>query len=91
MGLSSSEKAKLKAEAHGLNPVVQIGKNGVTDQAISNIVKALKDHELIKIKFVAHKEEKEPLIREITSRTRADLVGIIGNTATLYKHKDETS
>ena len=91
MSFSSSMKAKLKAEAHRLEPVIQVGKNGVTDRTISNINKVLKDHELIKIRFISHKEEKEALIGEITNKTGANLVDLIGNTAILFKTSEGLS
>jgi len=83
--LTSDQKRALKKKAHNLDPLVQIGKNGVTDGAIANIDKALSDHTLIKVKYINHKSEKRELTDAITSRTGSTLIDLIGNTATLYR------
>ena len=48
--LSSSERSFLRSQAHHLEPIVLIGKNGVTGGTINIIDKALDSRELIKIK-----------------------------------------
>ena len=82
---SSSRRRDLKALAHELDPLIQIGKQGVTDGVVKNIDAALRNHELIKIKFLEHKEEKEELTRRVAEQTRSEKVDIIGNTAILYR------
>ena len=49
--LSSSERKYLRSQAHHLEPVVLIGKNGIKDGTIESINKVLQTRELIKIKF----------------------------------------
>ena len=83
--LTSDQKRALKKKAHSLDPLVQVGKNGVTDGAIANIDKALTDHTLIKVKYINHKSEKRELTDAITSRTGSTLIDLIGNTVILYR------
>lgn len=83
--LTKREKKLLQKLAHKLKPLIQIGKNGVTPGTIANIDKALKDHELIKIKYLEHKAEKNTLTRQIIEETGSDLINKIGNTITLYR------
>ncbi len=83
--LSASERKKLKAQAHHLKPVIMIGKNGMTESFIKSVIKALYDHELIKIKFIDFKDEKKELAKEISEKTDSDIVGMIGNILILYK------
>jgi len=89
MTLNSKQKNNLKAQAHHLTPQIQIGKNGLTPQQITQIKKALDDHELIKIKFNAHKNQKETLSTEITEKTESDQIDLIGNTVIIYKRHPE--
>ena len=89
MTLNSKQKNNLKAQAHHLTPQIQIGKNGLTPQQITQIKKALYDHELIKIKFNAHKNQKETLSTEITEKTESDQIDLIGNTVIIYKRHPE--
>jgi RNA-binding protein len=83
--LTTREKKLLKKLSHDLKPLIRIGKNGVTPATIANIDNALKDHELIKIKYLEHKDQKKTLTRRITEETGSELINQIGNTATLYR------
>jgi RNA-binding protein len=87
--LSAPEKKKLKAEAHHLKPVVQIGHKGKTKTLIKAIDDALIAHELIKIQFLDFKEEKRELAQEIAEEIDSAIVGIIGNVLTLYRANPE--
>ncbi len=90
MVLKYSQKKKLKALAHDLRPVIQVGKKGLTDELISAADRALLDHELIKMKFVGFKEEKRDIIGAVSESTGSAVVGIIGHVAVLYRpHPDE--
>jgi RNA-binding protein len=89
MKLKGSEKKALRGLAHGLNPLVQVGKKGVTDELIASVGCALDDHELIKVRFLDFKEEKKTLSEQIAEKTGSELVGLIGNIAVLFRqHPD---
>ena len=85
MNLSNKQISKLKSLAQRLEPVVYVGKAGVTDELLAAVEQALGDHELIKVKFTAFKKEKEPLASEMAARTNSELVWIIGHVAVLYR------
>ncbi len=82
-------KSKLKSIAHRLKPLIIIGKNGVTESLIAALDKSLKDHELIKIKFIDFKDEKRGLIEMMAVRTRSEVVSLIGNTAVLFRQNED--
>ena len=87
--LSSAQRAYLKGLAHGVEPVVQVGRNGISENLASEVSRALFDHELIKVKFVYHKQAKGELSEELAEKTGAVLVGRVGNVAILYlEHPD---
>jgi RNA-binding protein len=88
--LTGWEKKHLRALAHHLKPVIQVGKLGVTDKVLSALDKALDDHELIKIKFMDFKDEKESLSEKIAESCKAIIAGLIGNILILYRqHPDK--
>ncbi len=87
--LSSKQKKYLKSQAHSLKPTVLIGKSGASEQSMLSISEALSHHELIKIKFIAFKEEKEALVDQILEATDAHFVSMLGHVLTLYcEHKE---
>lgn len=88
--LTGKQIRKLKSMAHHLDPVVYIGKQGITDSLIKATVQALADHELIKIKFIDFKEEKKTLIEEVVSQTDSALIQIIGNIAIVFRPNDDS-
>ena len=87
--LKGSDRKHLRGLAHHLKPVVQVGKQGVIENLITSVSQALDAHELIKVKFVDHKQERQELSREIANRTESELAGLVGNVAILYRqHSD---
>lgn len=89
MPLSYAQRKKLKALAHHLKPVVQIGKKGLTEDVVKAIESELINHELIKVQFVDFKEEKKEMLGEIVERTAAEMVALIGHKAILYRENPE--
>lgn len=85
--LTSQQRKHLRSLAHHLEPLVLIGRAGASDMLVRSAADALDAHELIKVKFNEHKEEKRALTDDIAFRTGAEVVGIIGNTAILYKRQ----
>ena len=88
--LSSSEQKYLRSQAHHLEPVVLIGKNGIKDGTIESINKVLQTRELIKIKFREFKDEKLKLSGKIAELTNSEIVGIIGHTLILFRQNPDS-
>ena len=86
MSLTGKQKSFLKSQAHELQPVVQIGKNLVTETVVDTTAKALEARELIKISVLqnclADPKEVADLIAE---HADAQIVQVIGRTIVLYK------
>ena len=87
--LSSSERSFLRSQAHHLEPVVLIGKHGVTEGTINTIDKALDSRELIKIKFREFKDEKQILSEKVAKLTNSAVVGIIGHTLIIFRQNPD--
>ncbi len=89
--LEGFEKKYLRGLAHGLKPVVFIGRQGMTDAVTQAVEEALERHELIKVKFLDFKEKdrKETIRDAIGKATNAQSAGIIGHVAIFYRqHHD---
>jgi len=89
MPLTPQQRKILKALAHDLQPMVLVGKRGMSDELVRSVSEALEAHELVKVKFNEFKDEKRAMLDEIARRTNADVVGIIGHIGTLYKWQAE--
>lgn len=84
--LSSKNIKQLKKESHHLNPIFQVGKNGVTDNFIEQINEVLEKRELIKISVLQNcLEDKDDISEEISKSTNSNIVSIIGNTIIIYR------
>lgn len=89
MPLSSSQREALKRQAHHLKPTVYVGKQGLTPTVVKATDEVLLAQELIKVKFNDRKDEKRELTDTLAGETQAQVVGILGNIATLYRQHPE--
>jgi RNA-binding protein len=85
--LKGFQKTYLRGIAHGIKPVVLIGREGVTEMVIRAVDEGLARHELIKIKFndLKQKDQKKAVTCELATRTDSEPVGMIGHVAILYR------
>ena len=87
--LKGSQRKYLRGVAHGYKPVVQIGKEGLSESVVRAIDAALEAHELIKLKIAAQRDEREQLVPLIEARLICECVGTVGQMAILYReHPD---
>ena len=88
--LTARQRQVLRGLAHALQPVVRIGKAGLTPAVVNETRKSLEAHELIKVRIDMddaddRKEAAEALARE----TEAEIAGTIGKLAILYRRHEE--
>jgi RNA-binding protein len=88
--LKGLQRKYLRGEAHHLKPLVIIGTKGVTEQLLGSVDLALKDHELIKVKFGEFKEAKKEIAAQIANATKSEVVGLIGNIAIFYRQHPQS-
>jgi RNA-binding protein len=86
--LTGAQRNYLKAQAHPLKPVVQVGQSGVTEALVAAVNQALLDHELIKVRLY-RPDNKKQMAEELTAKTGAHLAGLIGHTVILYRQHPE--
>lgn len=84
--LSPRELRELRARAHTLNPLVQVGHGGVSAAVVSAVSRALHDHELIKVRL-HEPEDKHGMAEELANGAHAALCGLVGHTVILYRPK----
>lgn len=84
--LTGKQKRFLRGEAHHLNAIFQIGKDGLHDKQINGIDEALEARELIKVKILETcTTPKEEIAQELAAKTGCEIVQILGRTLILYR------
>ena len=88
--LDKAERKALAAQAHPLNPVVLLGAAGLTPAVLQEIDRALRAHELIKVRLAGMDREARQTARdEITDSTSSAAVQLVGNVLVLFRPKPE--
>ncbi len=88
--ISTKDRAKLKGLSQKLEPVFQIGKNGVTDTVVEQVSIALDSHELVKLNVLKNCDyTAKEIINDLAARLNADPVLAIGNKIVLYRMSDK--
>ncbi|BDG09477.1 ribosome assembly RNA-binding protein YhbY [Anaeromyxobacter paludicola] len=83
-------RRQLRAAGHHLHPIVQVGKEGVTDAVVRQLNQALYDHELVKVKVGTESPEDRFEAAEALAReAEAQLAQILGRTLLVYKKHPE--
>ncbi|NQT24844.1 YhbY family RNA-binding protein [candidate division KSB1 bacterium] len=88
--LKGFQRKYLRSQAHHLDPVVMIGKNGLVESVLDKIDTSLDDHELIKIRF--HDYERDvikEMCEEISKKMSAEFCGKIGHVGIFFRQHDE--
>jgi RNA-binding protein len=85
--MTSKERANLRAEANGLDPIFQIGKEGITDAVIAQLEDTFNTRELFKIKVHLETAPESPkeLAVKIAEATGCDIVQVIGGTIVVFR------
>jgi len=87
--LSGKQRRWLRGQAHALKPVVQLGGKGLTDTVVAEVDRSLDAHELIKVRLVGERDEREAVAADLADRVEADAVGLTGKIAILYRPHPE--
>ena len=84
--LDGRQRRFLRALAHTLKPVVQVGNQGLTPGVKKAISAALETHELIKVRVSADAEgDLDDIGADAAKGTSSHLAQVIGRTLLLYK------
>ena len=90
MELTSKQRAYLRGEAQTIDPIVMIGKDGLTENVTVALDEALTHHELVKVKFQQYKEDVKEIAFRCAELTSSVLVATTGFTAVFYRMKENS-
>lgn len=84
--LTSKQRSYLKSLAANLDPIGQIGKEGIGENMLKSFSDCLDKRELIKVNILENCDGDPKIIgRELAERLSAECVIVIGRKAVLYR------
>lgn len=86
--LTTKERAVLRKHAHNLDPILHVGKNGVSSTVLKQLNDALDARELVK--GVVQENLSVPardVAQELAEAAECDIVQVIGKKFVLYKKR----
>ena len=88
--LTGKQRAQLRALAHSLETIFQVGKSGINDQLIRQVDETLEARELIKLRVLETSPQSSREAADIIAgETGADVVQVIGSRFVLYRESKE--
>ena len=84
--LTGSQKTFLRGLGQKLEPVLKVGKSGLTPEFYRELQRALDAAELIKLRFLgAERDERATLCEQVADDGRCVCVGAVGHVALFYR------
>ena len=84
--LTSKQRSKLKSIAANLDPIGQVGKEGIGENMLKSFSDCLEARELIKVTILENADgDPKELGRELAARLSAECVIVVGRKAVLYR------
>lgn len=84
--LTGKQRRHLRALGHHLEPVVQLGKQGLTEATTRAVDRALGDHELVKVRLGTEcPDDRDEVAEKLASELGAELAQTMGRTILLYR------
>jgi RNA-binding protein len=84
--LTGKQRTYLRGLAHDLNPLLQVGKSGLTAALLEEIGRALDSHELIKLRMLREcPDDADGATTVLEKKLKANVVAKLGNILVLYR------
>lgn len=86
MSLTGKQRRHLRALGHHLDPVVQLGKHGLTEGIVTAVNEALEQHELVKVRLGTEcPDHRSDVAEKLPPAVKAELAQQLGRTLLLYR------
>ena len=87
--LTGKQKSYLRGLANRIKPVMQIGKDGLNEDGIIEVLNYLHKHELMKISINQNSDTTLEELEAAFESLDIEVVQKIGRTLVLYQHSDD--
>ncbi len=84
--LTGKQKRHLRSMGNEMDPILQVGKAGITEMVVTQTNETLEARELIKCRVLQNSsEEPKTVAAELAEQVKADLVQVIGRNFLLFR------
>lgn len=88
--ITGKQRAYLRKLAHDMEPIFQIGKEGITDAFLDGLDKALTKREIVKVHILETAMlDTKAACNEVSQCLHGEPVQAIGNKFIIYRRSDE--
>jgi len=87
--LTGKQKSYLRGLANKIKPVMQIGKDGLNEESIIQVLNYLHKHELMKVTILQNSDVTIDELAAAFESIEVEVVQTIGKTIVLYQHSDD--
>jgi len=88
--LTGKQRSYLKSIAHNLDPIFQLGKNGLTENFVKQVDDALNAREIVKISVLKNSVlDPTDVAVELVQRLNAEFVQSIGRRFVIYRESKD--
>ena len=88
--LTSKQRAYLRSLANDMDTIFQIGKGGINENLIQQVLDALRKRELIKLRVLENSMlSAREAAEEIAEKTKSEVVQVIGSKFVLWKRNPQ--
>lgn len=87
---TSKERSNLRSMASTMQPVMQIGKGGISNNLINSLSEALEARELVKVTiFDSAEADADTIAQNVADLLHAEVVTVIGKKAVFYRRSSK--
>ncbi len=84
--MTGRQRAYLRSLVNNLEPIIQVGKGGISGNLIRQVDEALESRELIKVSVLdSCDSDTKEISRDVAGRVNAEVVQVIGRKFSLYR------
>ncbi len=90
--LTGKQRRHLRSIGHDLEPVVQVGKNGLTDAVVAAVESAIAEHELVKVRIGTEcPDDRSEVAARLGPAVKGEVAQLLGRTVLLYRKRPKDS
>ena len=90
MTLTAKQRQYLRGLAHAHEPILRVGRGGVSDAVIKEGHVTFAAHELVKVRIDADEPAaRREMAASLAAATGAEVAGVVGKMAILYKPRTD--